>query len=430
MTGTVFPPPGGGRGDRTATDAGSGDSVLAPLRSGAFRALGAGRTLMYFGNGLAQVALAFAVLDATGSVVHLGLVIGTRTLANVVLLLAGGVLADRLPRAAVLRGACAIAALSQGLLALALAAGVASMPLMLVLAAVNGAAAAANLPAAASLVPQTVPASLLRQANGLMRIGVETGRLIGMSAGTMLVALLGSAAAIAADAGAFALAGVCFAFVRVPAASAANPEPAHPLRDLADGWSEFVRRSWVWVVVVQFLVVNMVHSSMVAVIGPVIADEGFGRATWGLLLTVNSIGLLAGGVLAARWQPRRALLFGVGLTAIEAAPILALGLAPAPVLLFPLFFLAGMAMEQFSVAWEVSLQENIPQERLARVYSYDALGSLLAVPLGQAVAGPVAEAAGPGPALTGAAALSLGATALALCAPAVRTLRRDPVPPP
>lgn len=401
--------------------------ILAPLRSAPFRALAAGRALMYFGNGLAQVALAFAVLDATGSVLHLGLVIGTRTLANVVLLLAGGVLADRLPRAVVLRGACALAALSQGLLALALVTGTASMPVMLALAAVNGAAAAANLPAAASLVPQTVPSGLLRQANGLMRIGIETGRLIGMSAGTLLVALVGSAGAIAADAGAFALAGLCFALVRLPAAS--GGPGARPLRQLADGWSEFVRRSWVWVVVVQFLVVNMVHSAMVAVIGPVVADASFGRTVWGLLLTVNSCGLLLGGFLAARWQPRRALLFGVGLTAVEAAPILALGLSPAPALLFPLFFLAGVAMEQFNVAWEVSLQENVPQDRLARVYSYDMLGSLLAVPLGQAVAGPVAESAGPGPTLAGAAALSLAATALALCDRGVRTLRRGPSPP-
>src|SRR5690606_25880444 len=244
-----------------------------------------------------------------------------------------------------------------------------SLPLMIVLAAVNGAAAAANLPAAAALVPQTVPAALLRQANALARIGMEGGRIIGMSFGTLLVALIGPGGAIAADGAAFALAGVCFLAVRSAAPGRPSDVAADPLRELAEGWAEFTRRRWVWVVVAQFMVVNAAMSAMVAVLGPAIADASFGRTAWGLMLTVNSVGMLLGGLLAARWQPRRALCYGVALTVLEAVPLLALGLSPVLPVLFAAMFLAGVAVEQFTVAWEVSLQQNVPQDRLARVYS-------------------------------------------------------------
>ena len=46
------------------------------------------------GNSVAPIALAFAVLDLTGSARDLGLVVGARSLANVVFVLFGGVIAD------------------------------------------------------------------------------------------------------------------------------------------------------------------------------------------------------------------------------------------------------------------------------------------------------------------------------------------------
>ena len=58
------------------------------------------------GNAIAPVALAFAVLDLTGSAADLGLVVGARSLMNVVFVLFGGVVADRLPRHLVLVASC------------------------------------------------------------------------------------------------------------------------------------------------------------------------------------------------------------------------------------------------------------------------------------------------------------------------------------
>lgn len=401
----------------------SGPGITAPLAHVPFRVLVVGRVLMLFGNGMATVALAFAVLDVTGSLAQVGLVVGARSIANVALLLLGGVLADRLPRTLVLQGACVLAAFSQGLLALTLLTGTATLSVMIALSVLNGAAAAANLPALAALTPQTVPHSLLRQANALAGIAKQLGMFAGMSAGGVLVGLVSPGWAIGADALLFAAAGVAFLFLRVPSTIA--PSSGNVLRDLLDGWGEFVARPWVWIIVLQFMVVNAGWSATTSVLGPGIADETFGRTTWGLLMAANSVGLLIGGVLAARWQPQRALFYGTALVTLQTLPFFALA-DPSPLvpLLFAAMFVGGVAVEQFSVAWEVSVQENIPPERLSRVYSYDALGSFVAMPVGQVTIGPVAEAIGPSRALLIVAGLTLAATLAAIATRSVRSLRR------
>ncbi|WP_436892097.1 MFS transporter [Nocardiopsis dassonvillei] len=395
----------------------------APLRHGPFRALAAGRLLMSLGNGLANVALAFAVLDVTGSLVHVGLVVGARSVANVALLLLGGVVADRLPRSLVLRGGCALAALAQGTLGAALLAGAASLPLMMVLSVLNGAAAAVNLPASAALLPQTVPRGLLRQANALVRLTGNGAMVAGLSLGGTLVAFAGPGWSIAVDAVLYALACAAFVLLRVPR-DPSGAERVNVLRDLVEGWREFTSRPWVWVVVAQFMATNAAWSASVAVLGPAIADGSFGRAVWGLVVAAQSAGMLAGGFLAARWQPRRALPFGVALVAVQAVPLYALSLPVAPLALVAAMFLAGVAVEQFEVAWHVSLQENVPADRLSRVYSYDALGSFAALPVGQVAIGPLAAAVGPRRALLAMAVLTVAATLAALAVPGVRRLRR------
>jgi hypothetical protein len=220
---------------------------------------------------------------------------------------------------------------------------------------------------------------------------------------------------------AFTVEAACYA--RVGGTGADRPK-AHPLAELREGWSEFVSRRWVWVVVLQFMIVNAAMSGGEQVLGPAVADETFGRASWGVALACQTAGAVAGGLVAARWLPRRALLFGVVCVVMFAPPLFALGLAPHLVVLIPAMFLCGVSMEFFTIAWDVSLQENVPSEKLARVYSYDMLGSMVALPAGQLAVGPVAAAAGAGPTLVGCAVLIVVVTVAALVSREVRTLRR------
>ncbi|QUQ62676.1 MFS transporter [Kutzneria sp. CA-103260] len=393
------------------------------LRHRSFRWLTLGRGISFVGNAMAPIALAFAVLDLTGSVADLGLVVAARSVANVALLLAGGVLADRLPRAVVLQGSSLGAGISQALVASLVLTGTASVPLLAVLGVVNGALSAAFLPASSALTPQTVPADLLRTANAASRMTRSVAMIAGGSVAGVLVAAVGPGWGIAADALGFLLAAVCFMRVRV-----AEParERSHVLADLRDGWTEFTGRTWLWVVVAQFLFVNAINAGGLQVLGPAIADQTFGRTAWGLALAAETVGALVGGFVAMRWQPRHALAVGVALVVLDAGPLVGLAVAPTVVVMVVTLALTGFGMEQAGIAWDVSLPHHIPADRLARVYSYDAVGSFIAIPLGQVVAGPVAAAIGTQSALLAGAGITVLATVAALGSRSVRTLSSVP----
>jgi MFS family permease len=399
-------------------------SVVEPLRHKPFRWLVTGRTTGWLANAMAPIALAFAVLDLTGSVTDLGIVVGARSITNVLLLLIGGVLADRMPRALLLQGASVAAALSAAFLATAVLLGFASIPLLVVLGMINGAVAAVSLPAAAALTPQTVPASALQQANAVARMAQNLSIIAGASLGGFLAAVAGPGWAIAVTALLFGAEAA--GYTRVRGISGRAPRASsRPLADLREGWHEFSSRTWLWVIAIQFMLVNAAFSGTQNVLGPKIADDTFGRTGWGLMLAAQTLGALAGGLLAAHWLPRRALGFGTALVTVMALPPLTLGVAPRLSLLLVAMLLAGIAVELFAVAWDLSLQQEVPPDRLARVYSYDATGSFVAIPAGQLTAGPIANHVGTGPTLVGGACVIVLATAAALLSRSVRALRRQ-----
>jgi MFS family permease len=405
--------------------------ALAPLRLSAFRLLLTGRTISALGNAFAPIALAFAVLDLTGSPGDLGLVVGVRTLANVLFLLFGGVLADRLPKHLLMVGSSLAAAVTQGAIATLVLTHVATVPLLIALSAVNGMAGALALPASASIVPQLVPADLRQRANALNRLSLNSAAIIGAPLGGVVVATVGPGWGIAFDAVTFVLAAICFALLRVPAPVADSPPAAPPARsnifaDLRTGWSEFIARTWLWVVVAGFCVVNASLSGGLSVLGPVVADDTIGREAWGLVLAADTAGMIVGAIVALRIRVRRLLLLGVACTAFELLPMLALGVTPHLGGLVAAGFVAGLAIEQFGVAWETTMQEHVPADKLARVYSYDMLGSFLAIPAGQVIAGPLAQSVGVEPTLIGAAVLIGVAVLGMLSSRDVRHLRHRP----
>ncbi|GAA2625310.1 MFS transporter [Dactylosporangium fulvum] len=393
--------PSPGRRDKATKRTGA----LDPLRYPAFRYLVAGRTVTMAGNAVAPIALAFAVLDLTGSVRDLGLVVGVRSFANVVFVLFGGVIADRLPRHLVMVGASALACTIQAAVAGVVLTGSATIPLLLALSAVNGLAAALALPASSALVPQTVPAEVRQQANAINRLAFNTAMIGGASLGGLLVATAGPGWGLAVDAATFGVAALLFLLVRVSPLERAATARAGIFADLRLGWTAFASRTWLWVVVAGFCVINAAMTGGMNVLGPVVADETFGRKAWGLVLAVQTAGMIVGALAALRVRVSRLLLYGVVWCLGNVLLLAALGLTPHVVPLMLAGFAVGFAVEQFGMAWETTMQEHVPGEMLARVYSYDILGSILAVPVGQIAAGPLAEHFGTRTTLLGAAVL-------------------------
>jgi MFS family permease len=382
-----------------------------------------GRTTSILGSGFANVALAFAVLELTGSKADLGYVLAARSVPQVVFLLVGGIWADRLPRHLVMVVSNIVSGLSQGVIAVLVLSGHARIWHLIALGALNGASSAFFFPASAGIVPQTVPRRMLQNANAVLRVGMNASLIGGAALGGLIVAATNPGIGLACDAASFLLAALLTSFIRIPAG--VRMEASNFLAELSEGWHEFISRPWLWAIVLQFGFVNAVELGTENVLGPAIARDHFGgAAAWGLVLSAQSLGLVSGGLILLRLRPRRMLLTAT-LGFLLTIPFLLALSVPIPLVgLVAAAALAGIGLEVFQVLWETTMQQEIPQEKLSRVSAYDALGSFVLMPLGFAVAGPVAELIGARPTILGAAAISLVATLAVLLVRDVRTIVR------
>jgi MFS family permease len=401
-------------------------SVRALIRHRSFVALFTGRTVSLVGNSFATIALTFAVLDLTGSAGDLGLVLAARSLPQVAFLLFGGVIADRLPRHLVLVVTNVISGVTQAAVAALLLTDNATITALVALVAVNGAAAAFIFPATAGLVPRTVPAEDLQPANVVLRMAATAAMITGASVGGLLVAAVGSGPALAVDAASFFFAAGCFGLVRI---DPHEPLPAsNVITDLRDGWSAFRSRTWLWVVVLAFGLINAVHAAGWYTLGPAIADDTFGRSGWGFVLAAETAGMFLSGLLLLRVRFRRPLFVGMAGVMAWSPLMLVLAAEPPVLVLVVASLVAGFSLELFGLGWDLSMQQHVPPQLLSRVYAYDALGSYVAIPVGQVLAGPAAGWLGLREAVVGCAVLIMLAGAAATSVPAVRRLERTDRP--
>lgn len=398
--------------------------ALAPLRERGFRYYFLSRGVNMLGSTMAGVATAFAVLEVSDSPGALGTVLAAHSIPLVVFLLAGGVIADRFGRTRVIQTSNVMAGLSQLVIAGLVVTGTAEIWQLVVLTAVNGTAAAISLPALGSVVPALVPREELQAANVLLSLMRSSLTVLGPSAAGVLVVTLGPGWALAIDGTTYLLAALLLLGVRIPARERTGAEESM-LVELRDGWRLFVSTTWLWAVVLGFALINALESGAFYTLGPVLAKAGdIGERGWGLILSAEAVGFLVMGLVLARVRLERPLLWGMLGMLCGALPLVALGTTGhvAPVIVAA--FLAGMGVEAFSLGWNLAMQENVPEEMLSRAYSYDALGSFAAIPVGQLAAGPIAAAYGVQRTILAAGIAYAVVVALVLTSRAVRTLPR------
>jgi MFS family permease len=398
---------------------------LAPLQDRRFRFFFASRAVNIWGTTMAPVALAFAVLAVEDSAAALGQVLAARSIPMVLFLLLGGVVADRFGRRLVIQVSNAVSVLSQALAAGLVITGHAELWQLIVIEAVNGTAAATAFPAMQGMVPQLVPRHQLQQANVLLSMVRGALFAIGPTTAALLVVTVGPGWALAVDAATWLVALLLLLPVRVP--HRARAAGGGVVQDLREGWQLFRATTWLWVVVLAFGALNAIIAGAWHTLGPIVAKDTIGITGWGYVLSAQAIGLVATGVVLMRVRIRYPLRAGMLGCLVFAAPLLLLGLEPVLVPLVVGMFLAGAGLEVFGLGWSLAMQEKIPEEMLSRAYSYDALGSLVAVPVGQLTFGPLAAWLGTRPVLVGAAAAYAMICLLTLASRSVRDLERDPV---
>jgi MFS family permease len=403
-------------------------AAIAPLRNRNFAWYFASRFVNTLGNMMASIALAFAVLDITDSPTALGQVLAAHTVPMIALLLYGGVIADRFPRTVVLQFSNLASAVSQGAIAALVLTGEAEVWMLIVLSAVHGVVSGIGFPAMASVLPQLVGREDLQPANALVSLTRNGMMVLGPTLGALLVVTVGSGWALAVDAATWLLAALLLLPVRLPVRQPRGQAP-DTLRELREGWSFFWATPWLWTVVVGFGVLNAIHMGAWFTLGPAVADDTIGRQGWGYVLSAEAAGLLLTTVVLLRVRLERPLLLGMLGIALIAPPMLLLGVSPHLVGLVTAAFLAGAGTEVFGMGWNLAMQENIEDGMLSRAYSYDALGSFVAMPVGQLAYGPLAVAFGFRPVLVVSAIVYVGVVALVLCSRSVRDLPRAPVTP-
>jgi MFS family permease len=423
---------GGARREDGAMNPASG-TALTVFKEPEFRRFFIGQSASLLGDGMVGVALAFAVLDLTGSPADLGYVLAARSIPLVAGLLVGGVIADRLPRRRIMVAADLARFLGQGTMAALLIGGHPAIWELAVLQAVHGTATALFSPASTGLVPAIVTGPRLQQANALRGLAISIGKIGGPVLAGLLVATAGPGWAIAADAATFAISATMLTRLRPPAH---RPPPAQSfLRDLREGWTEFSSRTWVCALVTVASLGNLLFSAFY-VLGPAAtARSSGGPAGWATIQALLGAGSLVGGIAALHIHPRRPLRTGV--LALALCPMPTMGLAAhLPVIpVAGLALLAGLGMTLFNTFMETAIQHHVPSSALSRVSAYDWFGSFACQPIGQATAGPLAAGLGTHPALWLAGVLQFLVTLGTLTVPAIRHLPAAgtpdaPAPPP
>lgn len=399
-------------------------AALAPLREPNFRWYFLSRIVNLCGTTMAPIALAFAVLEISDSPGDLGLVLAAHSLPMVVFLLAGGVIADRLGRTLVIQGSNVLSALSQGVLAALLLTGHAELWHFVALSAFNGTVSAVSLPALAGLVPQLVPREQLQPANVLVSMSRSALAILGPSVAATLVVTVGPGWALAVDAATWGASALLLAPIRIPPRARSGVEPSIFV-ELREGWHFFRTTTWLWVVVLAFAGLNAIHEGGLNTLGPVLAkDSDIGEHGWGLIMSAQAVGLLLMSLLLLRFTLQRPLLWGMLGVAFFGLPMVVMGLAAETVPVMVVAVLAGMGIELFGLGWNLAMQEHVPDEMLSRVYSYDMLGSFVAMPVGPILVGSLAGVFGVQEVLLVGGLVYLALALLVLLSPSVRTLPR------
>lgn len=363
------------------------------------------RFISNLGNGMAPIALAFGILELEGATAKsLSLVLAVQSFTLVAMLPFGGVWADRLGRARAVGGSDMILGTLIMVQASLFILGVVTVPILVPFAAVFGVLHAIWYPAFPAIAPAVVPKEQLQAANSVVSAASNGAYISGAAVAGILVAGFGAGWAMAIDAMTFIVAGVLVWSLR--SITPAAPTGESTWRDLKTGWGEFRANRWVFIIVVAFAFIMMGFQGANGVLGPVLMKEEFnGAKSWALIATIESIGFLAGSLLAFRIRPKFPMRFAM--CAAFVMPLFVVALAvPLPLPLIALAaFICGLGMDVFQVLWITALQKHVPSEALSRVSSYDAFGSLVFGPVGTALAGPASLAFGLQPAFAVAAGI-------------------------
>ncbi|MFI6452180.1 MFS transporter [Streptosporangium amethystogenes] len=393
----------------------------APVWTRSFLLFFTARSISMLGASMVPFATAVGVGGLGYGPTGVGLALAAWMAPFAVLILFGGVFADRFTPRRMMIGADTVRMVTQGISAALFISGRPDLWQILVISAINGVAAAMYQPGVSSTVPRV--ARDVQRANATLRVSESIMMLAGPGVAGAIVGLWGVGVVFAIEAAGFAVSAVCLLLLRLPAV-AFQAVARSVWRDLRGGWQEFRSRTWMWSVILVWAVFGVTLFGPMLPLGSVLITERFSETAYGLVMSASGAGTVVGGLIAMRVRPGRPLMAGaIGLFGFALEP-LSIALASPQGILMAAHVIGGAGWAFWSVMWATSVQTQVPAEALNRVTAYEVAGSTLFIPIGQVLAGPVAGVMGAPQLLTVSSIVAVAGCASLLLVPAVRGLRR------
>ncbi len=394
-----------------------------PLRHAPFVWFWLGQSISLLGDRVYSVALPFLVLELGGSAGEIGRVLAVYSVPQLLFLLTGGVLVDRVPRRLTMLVSNVLHALLLGVVLVLMINGRLELPHLYILSGLFGLLSAFFMPATMSLTPQLVPREVLPQANAMRSFASELAGILGPPLGGLLITLGSLSLALGFDAATFVLGALCLLAMRPRPVKRHSSNTPNYWRDLKEGFRYVAGSRWLWVTIVLFSFVNIFVAGVTTVLLPLLAETRFeGAVSLGWLLSGMAGGALVSALVLNRITLRRrgwaaylaVTVSGLGLVGVGFAPHIIVGVGA--------MVCVGSSLTVFGVVWETTVQALVPEEALGRVFSLDMLGSFALLPFGFVVTGFLAERAGTSPLISAYGFATVFLALVGLLVPAVRRL--------
>jgi DHA3 family tetracycline resistance protein-like MFS transporter len=401
-------------------------TLFTSLRHRPFALLWSGQAISRLGDSLYRIALAWWVLEKTGSATAMGTVLIFAFTPMVLFLLVGGVAVDRFPRIRIMLASDVARGMVAGGVALLAFGQRLELWHVYIASLLLGLVDAFFEPAYTAVIPELVPREALSSANSLAALSRQLIGVGGPAVGAALIQLGGTPVAFALDGLSFFVSGVCL----LPLLNTALPlSPDRPaasmLQDVREGLGTVRASPWLWITISLEALTNITFFGPYSVALPFLVKDHL-RAevgALGLLFSMSSLGSVLGALWLGRWSRiRRRGWVAYGAWAMLGLMTLALGL-PLPVVGAATVVLgSGLALAVVNLVLTNVMQEIVPRDLLGRVASIDYVGSWVFLPAGYALTGWATDLIGAPPVFIIGGALTIGLSALGLAHPAIRNL--------
>jgi len=397
-----------------------------------FALLWSGQQLSALGDSIYRVALAWWILEKTGSATAMGTIFIFASVPMLVFLLAGGVAVDRYPRARVMFLSDILRGLLIGIVALLAFAHRLELWHIYIVSLLFGIVGAFFGPAYRAIVPEIVPRELLPSANGLTTLSLQLAEIAGPALGALIVGTSGSPTAFTLDCLSFVISALCLApLVRLALTGHAPKERKSVLHDFREGVEVVRKSSWLSITIVIASLGNITLSAPLAIALPFLVKGHLqgGVGSLGLIYSTIAAGAIGGTILGTVWLERTSGLRARGLFAyslwIAGGLLIAVfGLSGTIYAIAPAAFLIGAAFTVPNLIFITTLQQLIPLNVLGRVTSIATLGSIVLVPVGSGLVGWATDHVGAPTIFILSGILTALLAAVALMHPAIRNLER------